>query len=155
MMLYWADGDGSRLSFALRHFTMWRNKLTNREQAAAEALPLMSRSRRSLSRSPPGSFWVGGRICIPRRCANRSLSETAGTLPGSAISCPVSRRCLEPCRRRWLRSCGGAEPLGFRRRRRGSSEEALQRSNGKKKENPQQLKLMEHVAVNDLPQVSG
>lgn len=90
----------------------------------------MSQSRRSLSHSPPGSFWVGGQICIPRHCVNKSLSETAGTLPGSAILCPVWRRCLEPCQQRWLWSCGGAEPLALRRRM--SSEEVLQPSSKKK-----------------------
>lgn len=84
----------------------------------------MSQNRRSPSHYPPGSFWVGGQICIPHHCANKSLSETAGTLPGSAILCPVSRQCLKPCQQHWLWSWGGVKPLGLRRRL--SSEEVFQ-----------------------------
>lgn len=63
---------------------------------SGKILPSASRSRRSPVRSPPGSSWVGARICIPRHCASKSLSETAGTLRESAILCLVSTRCLKP-----------------------------------------------------------
>lgn len=120
----------------------------------------MSQNRRSPSRYPPGSSWVGGRICIPRHCANKSPSETVGTLPGSAILCPVSRQCLEPCQQQqqqpgrsaasWFKEeaiLGGvASERSSRKRRKKIT---------KKEIKTQRLELMGHAARNDLLQVSA
>lgn len=119
-------------------------------------LPLTSQSRRSPSRSPPGSSWAGGQICTPRRCANTSPSGTAGTPLASATLCPVWKRCLEPWQRRWLEAW-------MERRRQLSSGELLsvperggQRTGGKShKIKHCRLKLMEHRTKIDLTRVSG
>lgn len=39
-------------------------------------------------------------ICIPHHYANTFPSETAGTLPASAILCPVLKQCLKPYQKR-------------------------------------------------------
>lgn len=75
--------------------------LTKNQQKrhAWQCLPSGSQSRRWLCHSPPGSSWVGVRICIPRQSVNKCPSGTGGTLPVSAILYLVLMRCLMPCRR--------------------------------------------------------